>query len=38
MAVTVAGNASVDVFGYGKVLWQILTGESIHKDAKRLPR
>lgn len=37
-AVTVAGNASVDVFGYGRMLWQIITGESIQENVKRMPR
>ena len=33
-----AGNVGVDVYGFGCVLWQILTGESIKRDKKRLPR
>ncbi|KAK9907690.1 hypothetical protein WJX75_008211 [Coccomyxa subellipsoidea] len=32
------GNASVDVFGYGRMLWQILSGESIQENVKRMPR
>jgi hypothetical protein len=33
-----AGNAAVDVYGYGMVLWQILTGESVYQEEKRMPR
>ena len=36
--VLLLGNAAVDVYGFGQLLWQVLTGESIYQENKRLPR
>ena len=33
-----AGNAAVDVYGFGQLLYQVLTAEPLLQGAKRLPR